>query len=158
VILNVDPGPLQRIAGDPEMGLDPLTPAQLNALDIVLNLAQKHHVAVNMQPGDILFVNNLSNMHSREPFEDKGRRKRHLLRLWLYNENLGWKIPNELQSSWDAIYANCSEMVDMVFPVEPKAYYKPPRISTTTASAYLVPDEYDSDRGSDLDSYDSTRN
>jgi hypothetical protein len=157
VILNVDPGPLQRIAGDPEMGIDPLTPAQLDALDIVLNLAQKHHMAVNMQPGDILFVNNLSNMHSREPFEDEGHRKRHLLRLWLHNEDLSWNIPKGLQSSWDAIYAHCGGMADMVFPVEPKAYYKPPRISTTTASACLMPAEDDSDLGNDSDTYDSDR-
>jgi hypothetical protein len=141
----VDPGPLQRIAGDPEMGLDPLTPMQLDVLSTVLDLAQKHQLAVSLKPGDILFVNNFSNMHTREPFEDEGRSKRHLLRLWLHNEDLGWNVPKELQSSWDAIYAHDSETGEMVFPVEPKAYYKPPRINTTTASAFLVPAEFEVD-------------
>ena len=42
-----------------------------------------------LEPGDMLFANNYSIMHSRTGFEDYAQpdRKRKLLRLWLKMEN-----------------------------------------------------------------------
>jgi hypothetical protein len=140
----MDPGPLQRLVGDPQFALDPLTEKQSEALDMVLHLAEKYELAITMQSGDITFVNNLSNMHRRRPFEDKGRSKRHLLRLWLHNDDLAWDLPDELTSCWNAVFG-VGDIDKLSFPVEPNAYYKQQRINTFSASSLLIPEEFDQD-------------
>lgn len=65
----------------------PLTPRQLEALDLFDALAEDP--AINMQmsfrPGDMQWVHNHTMLHDRTAFEDwpEPERKRHLLRLWL---------------------------------------------------------------------------
>lgn len=68
-----------------------LTEKQSELLAFVDRLAfdPNLHVSFVMEPGDILFVNNYSVMHSRSAFEDfeEDDRKRHLLRLWIVLDN-----------------------------------------------------------------------
>jgi TfdA family taurine catabolism dioxygenase TauD len=65
----------------------PLTPQQVEALDLLDALAEDP--AINMQmtfrPGDMQWVHNHTMLHDRTAFEDwpEPERKRHLLRLWL---------------------------------------------------------------------------
>lgn len=65
----------------------PLTPQQVEALDLFDSLAEDP--AINMQmtfrPGDMQWVHNHTMLHDRTAFEDwpEPERKRHLLRLWL---------------------------------------------------------------------------
>ena len=68
-------------------GVPPLTPLQIEALDLLDELANdpKLNLMMELQPGDIQFVHNHTILHDRTAFEDYAEpdRKRHLLRLWL---------------------------------------------------------------------------
>jgi hypothetical protein len=68
-------------------GVPPLTPLQIEALDLLDELANdpKLNLMMELQPGDIQLVHNHTILHDRTAFEDHPEpdRKRHLLRLWL---------------------------------------------------------------------------
>lgn len=44
--------------------------------------------------------------------------RRHLIRLWLRDEELHWDTPAALQSRWDRVYGNVTAE-NQVFPLEP---------------------------------------
>lgn len=64
---------------------NPNTPAQLEALHVMDELAEELHFAIAFEPGDMQFLHNHTVMHSRQAFTDfdEPARKRHLLRIWL---------------------------------------------------------------------------
>jgi hypothetical protein len=68
-------------------GIPPLTPLQLEALDMLDSLANSPEFVLNMhfQVGDIQFLNNYVILHARTDYEDwpEPERKRDLYRLWL---------------------------------------------------------------------------
>jgi hypothetical protein len=68
-------------------GVKPLTPIQVEALDLFDQLANdpQLNLMMELQPGDIQLVHNHTILHDRTAFEDFSEpdRKRHLLRLWL---------------------------------------------------------------------------
>ena len=68
-------------------GVAPLSPLQIEALDLLDELANdpKLNLMMELQPGDIQLVHNHTILHDRTAFEDypEPERKRHLLRLWL---------------------------------------------------------------------------
>src|SRR5215510_9752884 len=68
-------------------GVPPLTPLQIEALDLLDELANDPNLNLMMElrPGDIQLVHNHTILHDRTAFEDypEPERKRHLLRLWL---------------------------------------------------------------------------
>jgi len=68
-------------------GVKPLTPLQIEALDLFDQLANdpQLNLMMELQPGDIQLVHNHTILHDRTAFEDypEPDRKRHLLRLWL---------------------------------------------------------------------------
>jgi hypothetical protein len=68
-------------------GVPPLTPQQIEALDLFDNLANDPalHLRMELRAGDVQLVHNHSLLHDRTAFEDwpEPERKRHLLRLWL---------------------------------------------------------------------------
>jgi Taurine catabolism dioxygenase TauD, TfdA family len=68
-------------------GAQPLTPEQLEALDLFDQLANDPalHFQMEFLPGDIQLVHNHTMLHDRTAFLDwpEPERKRHLLRLWL---------------------------------------------------------------------------
>lgn len=67
-----------------------LTPDHVAALDMFDALAEdpEMHVRMRLQPGDMQFVYNHSQLHDRTAFVDwhEPSRRRHLLRLWLSPE------------------------------------------------------------------------
>src|SRR5215471_13010913 len=67
--------------------VSPLTPLQIQALDLFDEMANDPALNLNMDlgPGDLQFVHNHTILHDRTAFEDfpEPERKRHLLRLWL---------------------------------------------------------------------------
>jgi Taurine catabolism dioxygenase TauD, TfdA family len=69
----------------------PLTPVQIEALDLLDELANdpKLNLMMELEPGDIQLVHNHTILHDRTAFEDydEPERKRHLLRLWLAPPN-----------------------------------------------------------------------
>jgi hypothetical protein len=47
------------------------------------------------------------------------RVRRHLLRLWLRNEDLAWKLPEPLKENWERLYYTAKED-EQRFPLEPE--------------------------------------
>ncbi|KAF8816216.1 taurine catabolism dioxygenase TauD [Phlegmacium glaucopus] len=114
--------------------IPPITEAQAEALDALHFLGQKYSLGLNFQKGDIQYINNLSIFHARDGFRDDELHKysftsllviarllifhsRHLLRLWLRNEELSWKLPKSLQPLWKRNFDVKSE--DQTFALEP---------------------------------------
>ncbi|PVI07016.1 Clavaminate synthase-like protein [Periconia macrospinosa] len=98
--------------------IPPITEAQAEALDTLHFLAEKHALSLDFQKGDVQFVNNLSIFHARDGFVDSDVKKRHLVRLWLRDEEFAWRIPEELKSRWDKVYEGVTAE-NQVFPLEP---------------------------------------
>lgn len=74
------------VAGHKEAG-EPLTPAQVEALDLFDQLASSPELRLvfRMASGDLLWVNNIKVLHARTQFVDHPEPlpPRHLFRLWL---------------------------------------------------------------------------
>lgn len=69
--------------------LPDMTPAQKEALDFLDSVCAEpalHH-RFRQEPGDLLFVNNFVNFHSRSAFVDSPDHRRLLLRIWLSMPN-----------------------------------------------------------------------
>lgn len=99
--------------------IPPLTEAQAEALDTIHFLAEKYNLGLNFQKGDIQYINNLSVFHARDGFVDTPEKTRHLLRLWLRNEELAWKLPEKLEPIWKRLYYSATPD-EHRFPVEPE--------------------------------------
>ncbi|CAI6338434.1 unnamed protein product [Periconia digitata] len=98
--------------------IPPITEAQAEALDTLHFLAEKHALSLDFQKGDIQFVNNLSIFHARDGFVDSEVKQRHLVRLWLRDDEFAWKIPEELGARWDKVYKGVTPE-NQIFPLEP---------------------------------------
>ena len=85
-------------------GIPGLNEAQAEALDAVHLVARKYEMRPRMEKGDIRFVNNMAVLHRREAFEDDPDTKRHLIRLWLNNEEMCWKLPRPLRLAWARVF------------------------------------------------------
>ena len=87
-------------------GIPGLTEKQAEALDAVHFTAKAHSIAVSMKRGDIRFMNNLTILHGRQAFWDDSsvRSQRHLMRLWLHDEEKCWKLPPALLLAWARVF------------------------------------------------------
>jgi len=78
-------------AGHEKAG-QPLTPAQLSALDTLDEILCRPELRAefNLKPGDMYFINNRWILHNRTAFEDHPEleRRRHLVRLWLQGPSI----------------------------------------------------------------------
>ncbi|KAI9718498.1 MAG: hypothetical protein M1828_006681 [Chrysothrix sp. TS-e1954] len=88
--------------------IPPITDAQAEALDALEFYARDECLDLDFQKGDIQYINNLSIFHARDGYKDSEQQRRHLLRLWLRDEEYGWQIPEKLQSgpgrTWDSLH------------------------------------------------------
>ncbi|KAM6498993.1 hypothetical protein JOM56_006941 [Amanita muscaria] len=101
-------------------GIPPITEAQAEALDALHFMGERFNLGLNFQKGDIQYINNLGLFHSRDAFTDTPDHpdnSRHLLRLWLRNEELAWKTPKELQTQWQRLYSATPD--EQQFSLEP---------------------------------------
>ncbi|KAK6514634.1 hypothetical protein TWF281_004832 [Arthrobotrys megalospora] len=98
--------------------IPPTTEAQAEALDAIHFTAEKYSLALNFQKGDVQFINSLGLVHARDGFRDDEKNTRHLIRLWLRNDELAWKTPHELRHIWDRLYTLKPE--EQNFPLEPE--------------------------------------
>ncbi|KAF2714164.1 Clavaminate synthase-like protein [Pleomassaria siparia CBS 279.74] len=98
--------------------IPPITEAQAEALDTLHFLAEKHALTLDFQKGDIQFANNLSIFHARKGFTNAPGKERHLVRLWLRDDEYKWNIPKELEGRFDKVYKGVEEE-NTVFPLEP---------------------------------------
>ncbi|KAK3682996.1 hypothetical protein B0T22DRAFT_472373 [Podospora appendiculata] len=86
-------------------GIPGLTEAQAEALDAVHFIARKHEIKPRMERGDIRFINNMALLHRREAFENAPGISRHLVRIWLNNdEGACWNLPEPLRIAWARVF------------------------------------------------------
>ncbi|KAF8995161.1 taurine catabolism dioxygenase TauD [Cyathus striatus] len=85
--------------------IPPITEAQAEALDAFHFLAEDYSLELNFQKGDIQYIKNLSIFHARDGFTDDEEQTRHLLRFWQRNEELAWKLPEQLKPLWKQTFA-----------------------------------------------------
>ncbi|KAK6343114.1 hypothetical protein TWF718_008487 [Orbilia javanica] len=101
----------------------PLTLLQAEALDSVHFTAQRHAVRVQLQKGDIQFMNNLAVVHSREEFRDasigEGAERRHLIRAFIKNEERAYRLPQHLDGAFDEIYPDDIPSSEYNFRIDP---------------------------------------
>ena len=112
-------------------GIPRLTDAQAEALDAVHFAADRNALRIQLEKGDIQFVNNLGVFHSREAFVDGDdvERKRHMIRMWLRNEELAWPTPASLKPVWDPVYGSGIKPVWHVSPDHSAAHVIGPKKS-----------------------------
>lgn len=108
LILNFAREPLIGLDGVRRaQGLPTLSSLQREALDLIEQIASENQLVVSAQPGDIFFINNHGLLHSREAFADSpSGPSRYLVRMWLRNPTLAWKLPRALMEGNDRIYGD----------------------------------------------------
>ncbi|KAK3995580.1 hypothetical protein QBC44DRAFT_19514 [Cladorrhinum sp. PSN332] len=97
ILLSFDPGRLVPRAG---ADVSPLSPEQERALCVISELADKFRLRLDMKPGDMVFINQWSTLHSRDNYvdaKDSDGPRRHLVRLHLRNPELAWPIPEHMR-------------------------------------------------------------
>ncbi|KAK0739985.1 hypothetical protein B0T18DRAFT_331684 [Schizothecium vesticola] len=103
IMMNLAREPLLGLEGVTRAaGLPVLSPAQREALDLVERVATENQITLDAERGDMLFINNHAILHSREAFTPGARR--YLVRAWLKNPALAWKLPRALQEGNSRIY------------------------------------------------------
>lgn len=98
--------------------IPPITEAQAEALDALHYTAEKYSLGLNFQKGDIQYINSMGLLHARDAFRDSPEHIRHLIRLWLRNDELAWKTPSYLQPIWERLYSIGPE--EQRFPLDPE--------------------------------------
>jgi hypothetical protein len=147
ILISVDPGRLGLHPATARSGVESPVPAltkqQKTALRLLSKLATKHEHRLDMEQGDMVFINNLALLHRREAYADpKDGLGRHLVRLWLRNSKLAWRIPDSMKTPWEAAFGphgNGFPDLARSYVVEPPLEYIP---STYTAgsAAFILED------------------
>jgi len=88
----------------------------MEALELVQELGEKYQLELPMQLGDLTFINNFGILHSRDAFEDSGTQVRYLVRMWIQNTALSWKLPKVLESGNRATYDDAAEQIWNILP------------------------------------------
>jgi hypothetical protein len=68
-----------------ELAGSPLTPTEIEALDYFDEVCARLAATMELQLGDMQFLNNVTHLHGRASYEDwpEPERKRHYLRIWV---------------------------------------------------------------------------
>ncbi|CAG8956683.1 hypothetical protein HYFRA_00012227 [Hymenoscyphus fraxineus] len=122
-----------------------ITEAHAEALDALHFLGEKYHIGLDVQQGDIQYVNNLAVFHARDGFRDTPEQqyvlspssdnfdlffilfsellltvyRRHLIRLWLRDPENAWPTPEAWKQRWDQLYDGVTAE-NQIFPLEPR--------------------------------------
>ncbi|KAK1989541.1 TfdA family taurine catabolism dioxygenase TauD [Colletotrichum cereale] len=125
IIVNFGRTPLMGNSAHPRPAHFPsLTPRQVEALDAFETIAKATQMEIQTRAGDIHFINNLAILHRREAFTNgQGpAEKRHLVRMRVRNDRLGWSIPPELQREWFDAFEKPADRVWHLQPM-PDAFF-----------------------------------
>ncbi|TGJ76596.1 hypothetical protein E0Z10_g10860 [Xylaria hypoxylon] len=140
LVVSADPA---RIGPHPALAnrrVPDLLPAQKIALALLQQTATVQQVQLPVRRGDILFINNWGVLHARDSYQDDGPATRHLVRLWLRNSELGWKIPESMKTPWEASFGvKAKKKVDQQYPITPMPEYMEPKF--TNGSAAFIAEE-----------------
>ncbi|EJT68387.1 hypothetical protein GGTG_14035 [Gaeumannomyces tritici R3-111a-1] len=142
-----------------------LTEKQNEALDTFNKVAHEHRLSVPARPGDMLFVNNWALLHARDPYMDGsagGAGRRHLVRVWLHDQELSWDPPDSMKTPWAAAFGHRfpdsieqtggphrRNKVNHKYPIMPAVNYQVPKY--TAGSAAFVVDSSDDEDDDHLD-------
>ncbi|KAK0636572.1 hypothetical protein B0T17DRAFT_596036 [Bombardia bombarda] len=117
--LPILPPPPHRLALLPPPPLVPaMTELQAEALDTVYFLAKEHAVEITLRKGDMQIFNNFAMLHARSSFVDDETARRHMLRLWLRNEERMWPTPPALEAVSFECYGDNEYRRNMVWDIE----------------------------------------
>ena len=94
-----------------------LSDKQVEALNWIQLLAEQQALVVDLEAGDMLFWNNLGLLHARNEFTDSPSQRRHFMRIWLHNDELGWAIPQAIHAPWSDAFEQ--ENGHQSWPLEP---------------------------------------
>ncbi|OAA73244.1 TfdA family oxidoreductase [Cordyceps fumosorosea ARSEF 2679] len=120
VIFNFGRAALMGSASHPRpASLPKLTPIQVEALDAIEAIACETQLEMQTAPGDIHFINNFAVLHRREGFVDGEATRRHLVRMRLRDDELGWAIPEELKAEWDETFSDKGQKLWFIDPMPP---------------------------------------
>lgn len=129
-ILNYTRRPLIGVPGLPRReGLEPLTSAQIEALDILEGTAEHNALSFEFKTGDIQFVNNLAVLHAREAFKCQQPTgcRRHLLRMFLGGSSGDlMSLPESLQAVMKPLYEHNRDEEEFPWSLEPLPYILSP--------------------------------
>ena len=123
LVVNFQRRPFVDPAHEPrDPRLPALTAAQQEALDLVDQVAMELAIAVDQQPGDINFFNNLAILHARGAFTDGNtpQKRRHSTRLIFRDDSRGWDIPPPMQADWDKYYNH--DQASEIFQLHPRPW------------------------------------
>jgi hypothetical protein len=86
-------------------GVLPFTDAQIEAMALFQSMAPDCAAEIEFEPGDIQFLHNHVILHTRTAYEDwpEPERKRHLLRLWLKDDD-GRPVVPLMRASFQGIH------------------------------------------------------
>ncbi|KAF4455444.1 hypothetical protein F53441_2233 [Fusarium austroafricanum] len=110
--------------------LPAVTPRQMEALDSIENIAKATQLEISTRAGDMHFINNLTILHRREGFVNgaAAQERRHLVRMRLRDDELGWSLPADLRQEWSAAFNkeapkiwHIEPMPDGFFPLRSQA-------------------------------------
>ncbi|RSM08093.1 hypothetical protein CDV31_008306 [Fusarium ambrosium] len=146
LLASLDPA---RLGPHPSMtnntNIPTLTEDQLHALQAVSEAASQSEVRLDLQTGDLLFFNNLALVHRRDAYTDHASSSRHMVRLWLRSQKLGWAIPDGMLPPWEAAYGESRKKNKAaLYPIVPEVEY-PAQKYTTSSAAFMIEDSESSD-------------
>ncbi|KAH8879554.1 Clavaminate synthase-like protein [Thozetella sp. PMI_491] len=153
IMMSLDPGRLglydghlANHANNRAHGAIPgLNDAQRHAFQVLNEVAQTYRLRLDLQVGDMLFINNWTMLHARDHYID-GESSRHLVRLWLHDSTKDWEIPPVLRIPWEAAFGIDGEAKtsrakgQRIYAIVPPAEYKMPRYAVGSAS-FTIEDE-----------------
>ncbi|KAJ5899908.1 hypothetical protein N7495_004652 [Penicillium taxi] len=68
-------------------------------------VAEQLALKTELQVGDIEWVNNLHHQHARRGFTEDITKPRHLLRVWLHDDENSPKLPTDIRNKFDAMFS-----------------------------------------------------
>lgn len=99
-------------------GVPPITTSQHVALDALHLTAETTALSIDLLPGDLEYFNNLTVFHARTASEDTPEETRHLLRIWLKNEEFRTEHGKKFQKRWDGLERNEKEHPEEKWPLQ----------------------------------------
>ncbi|KAI0551117.1 Clavaminate synthase-like protein [Xylaria curta] len=144
LVVSADPsriGPHPAVANN---RIPDLQPSQKEALALLQQTATSQQMRLPACQGDIVFINNWGVLHARDSYEDDSMATRHLVRLWLRNEEYSWEVPKSMRTPWEASFGTkAQKIMNRQYPVAPMPEYMEPKF--TNGSAAFIMEESDED-------------
>ncbi|KIW76138.1 hypothetical protein Z517_10883 [Fonsecaea pedrosoi CBS 271.37] len=104
--------------------LPPLSEKQVFALNELYFQAIDLSMKIDFQNGDLLLFHNMALLHSRDTYTPDESSPRHLLKMFVRSESLGWNIPPVLEDQWEELYGSRTVPRQEDFPPEPPIHAK----------------------------------